>query len=420
MKRFGLSVAAGLLCLSAFGVRPASAAGPADVNGDNTVNVADALLALRASVQLDTLTPSQEAVADLSPRPGTDGRLYGDGRVDVQDAIRILQYIVGLLTLEEVAPAEPLALYTLNAGAGCSENPSATRVDLTRFFTTPQDAVNPNAFPTGKLPNHMVVRGETGYVANSLSNSLQIIDLKTHTVETVDLGEGTNPMQVAVLGEKAYVSLLLTNEVAVVNLTTRQVIERITVGSGPTGVAVTGGKVYVTNTAFNIDTFGYDPGTVSVIDPATDTVIDTLPVPVINPQDMAVDPWGLLHVVSTGNYFDIPGAVTVYNPSTDRQVGTIPVGGAPGGIAITFGGKAYLADTTKGLLSYNARTYTLLRGADQPISLGAEVWDVASDARGRLYVVEQKLNKVAILDTRNDQPIGEIPTGPCPGSVTVL
>jgi hypothetical protein len=57
-----------------------------DVNGNGRVDVADALLALRASIGLTQLTPQQAAAADLLP----------DGRVTVADATRILRLAVGL------------------------------------------------------------------------------------------------------------------------------------------------------------------------------------------------------------------------------------------------------------------------------------------------------------------------------------
>lgn len=426
MKRLRLQVAAALLCCSIGwgGIAPrAAAAIPADVNADNVVNISDALLALRAAIDLEDLTPAQEAVADLAPRPGANGRLYGDGRVDVQDAIRILQHIVGLVTREQLAPAEPTALYTLNAGVGCSQNPSVTYVDLTRYFQAPQEAVTLNAFTPGSLPYHMAVRGNTGYLANSGDNTLQIIDLAANEVSaTVDLGPGTGPSQVAVAGEKAYVTLLFTGEVAVVDLNRREMIGTIPTGSGATGAIEAGGKIYVTNTAFawNPETNSaiYGPGTVSVIDPARDEVVNTLPVP-INPQFMEVDPWGLLHVVSTGNYFDVPGSVTVFNPATDAKIGEVPIGGTPGSLTITLDGKAYLADTVNGVLTYDARTFNVLRGPGQAIRIDPEAWAVESDTRGRVYVEVIKSDKVVVLDSFTDEPITEIPVGPCPEAITV-
>jgi YVTN family beta-propeller protein len=414
-----------LLLASALLAPPALAA-PGDVNADAAVDVRDALLVLRAAVELDTLTPGQIAAADVAPRPGAEGRLVGDGKTDVQDAIRILQDIVGLLSPADLAPAEPLTLYTLNAGDQCRDNPSVTAVDLTRYFTSPNDSVTLNAFTPGSTPNHMVVRGDTGYLANSGSNTLQIIDLKANAITgTVEIGAGTNPFQVALVGEKAYVSLLISNEVAVVDLNTRQVTKSIPVGTGPTGIVAAGGKVYVGNSGFvwNPDTSSgsYDPGTVSVIDPATDAVVNTLNV-AINPQDIAVDLQGYLHVVSLGDYTPAnPGKVTVINPATGQTVGTVAIGGTPGAIAITFDGKAYLADTSNGILTYDALSLQVLRGPDQAVKVNPQAWDLATDARGRVYVaqLDPAIGKVTVLDSRTDAVVTEIGVGPCAEGIAV-
>ncbi len=58
-----------------------------DVNGDNTVDVGDAILVLKSIVGLINLDATQFAAADVN----------GDEKVDVGDAILILRYIVGLI-----------------------------------------------------------------------------------------------------------------------------------------------------------------------------------------------------------------------------------------------------------------------------------------------------------------------------------
>ena len=74
-------VAAGGLALSALG----SSADPGDVDLDGSVTAEDALLVLRASSELDTLTAEQAELADVT---------Y-DGNINSVDALRILLYISG-------------------------------------------------------------------------------------------------------------------------------------------------------------------------------------------------------------------------------------------------------------------------------------------------------------------------------------
>lgn len=69
-----------------------------DVSLDGTVNVFDAIVALRAAVGLETLSSQQIQAGDVAPKPGAD-RPFGDGVVNVLDAVRILRSIVNLDTL---------------------------------------------------------------------------------------------------------------------------------------------------------------------------------------------------------------------------------------------------------------------------------------------------------------------------------
>lgn len=74
-----------LLSLSAV---PAFASIPGDVDGNGKVAAADARIALRAAVKLETLTPGSEAF--------TAAELTGDGKVTAADARKILRIAVKL------------------------------------------------------------------------------------------------------------------------------------------------------------------------------------------------------------------------------------------------------------------------------------------------------------------------------------
>ena len=59
---------------------------PGDLTGDDEVNYSDALLLLRATINLATLTPEQEVAADFN----------GDGAINYMDALAILRDSIGL------------------------------------------------------------------------------------------------------------------------------------------------------------------------------------------------------------------------------------------------------------------------------------------------------------------------------------
>lgn len=64
-----------------------SAVLPGDADESGTVDINDALIVLRAAMELIELTPEQEAAADVN----------GDGAVDISDALLILRFSMGLI-----------------------------------------------------------------------------------------------------------------------------------------------------------------------------------------------------------------------------------------------------------------------------------------------------------------------------------
>jgi hypothetical protein len=86
---------------------PASAVYPGDVNRNSQVGVDDAVMILRFVVGADFPTTEQIMIGDVYPlRPGIHGRTVGEEPLDVQDAITILQYSVGLLTWVDIGLGE--------------------------------------------------------------------------------------------------------------------------------------------------------------------------------------------------------------------------------------------------------------------------------------------------------------------------
>ncbi len=71
---------------------------PGDVNGDNAINIQDVTLLLQMYLDLVDPTPEQFLAGDVRPRPGTDGRTYGDGKLLGDDLNWVLRRVVGLET----------------------------------------------------------------------------------------------------------------------------------------------------------------------------------------------------------------------------------------------------------------------------------------------------------------------------------
>lgn len=106
MKLNLLLILAGVAILSSSARANTAARLLGDVNGDGQVSVADAVLTLHAIVGSVALTPDQMAAADVAPYPGTGGRLIGNGKIEVQDVIRLLQYVLGLVDRAHFGPPD--------------------------------------------------------------------------------------------------------------------------------------------------------------------------------------------------------------------------------------------------------------------------------------------------------------------------
>lgn len=89
-----------ILGLSLLVPHPASAAVLGDLSQNGRVGVEDALLALRIAVGLMPATPYDLLVGDVYPPP-QNGMPGGDGKITLADALRIIQYVVGLLDNQE-------------------------------------------------------------------------------------------------------------------------------------------------------------------------------------------------------------------------------------------------------------------------------------------------------------------------------
>jgi YVTN family beta-propeller protein len=154
-------------------------------------------------------------------------------------------------------------------------------------------------------------------------------------------------------GTDVYVANYVSNTVSVINPATNSVITTINLGGGtnPTAVAVnpTGtyaGDVYVANN---------EDGTVSVINPATNTVTATINVGSNNAEGVAVSPSGTDVYVPNGDSTHGVGTVSVIDPSTNMVIATATVGGEPEAVAVsptgTYAGDVYVANWASGTVS---------------------------------------------------------------------
>ena len=241
---------------------------------------------------------------------------------------------------------------------------------LSRINTDTNQAQN--AFATlGIIPNKVIVTEDFLWSVNSGDNAVQKINLQTgSTIANILIEAGSNPWDACFENGFLYVTGLFTNKVYKVNTHTNAVESSLTVGISPEALCAFNGKLYVTNTGgYNNN---YANSSVSVIDLSTFEVTNTIPVSA-NPQYI-VEQGGLLHVSCTGNWINTFGKVCIINPVTETVIQTLNIGGSLGGIWVKNSQQALVGDGNGlNLYQYNPESFTILNDPSNPLSPGGSV-----------------------------------------------
>lgn len=280
-----------------------------------------------------------------------------------------------------------------------SNDSRITRVDLDTGTVTPAFA------NLGSFPNRIDVgpAGRLAAVVNSGSDDVTLLQLRTASVlGTVALPAGSNPWAVAIAGRKVFVTALLGDRVYEIDPVSMSVVRSAATGKAPEGLAVAAGKLYVANTGFDFETFSYDPGSVSVFDLEGLSPVTEIPVS-LNPQDCVRAPDGRVHVVCTGDFFQIAGVVVVVDPESDLVIASLAVdGGYPGGGAISRDGIAFLNVTTPSFGSevraYDTRTLAFLHDGANPLLPSFDFFGALAVSDDRLLVPDFSSDLLLVED----------------------
>ena len=248
-------------------------------------------------------------------------------------------------------------LYVVN-----SQSRTISRIDPST------DSVNNSFASLGNVPNKIVLSEDYIWSVNSGDNAVQKISRATGaTISNIHVGNGTNPWDAILHEEYLYVTGLFSGKVYKIDTLSGSVVGNVIVGTAPEALHVIGNKLYVTNAGNYAQ--NYAGSSVSVIDLASFSVQTTIPVS-SNPQYLASHN-GLLHVSCTGNWVDVGGAICIIDPATDTLIQTINLGGTPGKIWIASPSLALVADSNGAYLySYHPETHAIIHGVQNPIPNG--------------------------------------------------
>jgi YVTN family beta-propeller protein len=195
-----------------------------------------------------------------------------------------------------------------------------TPVNTTTFATGTSIAAGASPFEMALDPGS----GNLWVADNGQNFSSEIYPSNGTLAGSVAVGPGAFGVAADPARHQMYFTLALTDGVSVVNASTRAVLKQIPIPGAsnysttyPEGIAFDAktGDLYVADTTND---------TLSVIDPATQSIVSTIPTGAM-PGQVLVDPAnGYLYVSDQG-----ASAVSVVNPANGSDFATIPVGDAP-------------------------------------------------------------------------------------------
>ena len=246
------------------------------------------------------------------------------------------------------------------------------------------------------------------YVTNNLQDTVTVINTLTNTViDTITVGQSPWGIAITPDGTRAYVASR-SGAISVIDTSTNTVITSIADSAGPLNVAITpdGSRAYVSNLL----------GSISVVDISTNTIITSFPIlhfalpgflqPAFNLFAIVLTPDGTRGYVASHS----TGDTYVFSTISNSMTGTIPTGqGSPLSIAISPNGtRVYTAniDFDAFVQVIDTATNTIIGkipAAGPPPFVG-----VTPDST-RLYI--NALGTTTVVDTSNNSIVTTILTG---------
>jgi len=275
------------------------------------------------------------------------------------------------------------------------------------------------------------------WIVESASNTVRRFSPETGEARAafIDVGNDHNPYDIALAPEadRAYITNYSANSVTVADTTTGEVLAEISDErfDGPSGVAVAGGRVFVTNVAHTGD--GFEAGSVALIDRDRREVVATLETRWKNPQfaRRIETPEGPRVAISDAGAIDrgegegefarptSPAGLELWEPGAPggppaRRTYRLGVDeaealGAPGRAQPTPDGRfLYFASATApAVFKFDLAAGEWVRGTDNPIELyeadGDALHHGAMGPNGLLFVTAFNRDALYVLDTSCDK-----------------
>lgn len=311
-----------------------------------------------------------------------------------------------------------------NEGNFGQSNASLSFFDLSakKIYNDVFDAANSDKL--GDTASDLAAGDSLALVVINGSDKVEVIHSSTFKrVKSIHFPAGSAPVHIAA-GDNGdyYVSTLYTHYLYRIDGKTLAITDSIQVGLFPDEVLVTKSNVFVSNSGFG------SGNTVSVVDAENMEVITTLHVG-YNPQAIASDAQGNIHVVCTGNVNqwdnpddDIPGGIWRINGQNLSVIDSLKLETTfyPGVLSISPANAGYFIYQNK-IVRYDAANliitdpeFIVFQNGQTPYHL------IVEDNRNSLYVLDAgdyvSRGDLIIVDL-TDQSIEKYEAGIIPGSI---
>lgn len=176
-----------------------------------------------------------------------------------------------------------------------------------------------------------------------------------------------------------------------VNQKSDTITDTVTVAPMPSAIVVSGSRAYVVSANEDANFTPLGNGILTAIDLGTMTVVGTVTLGGTNSSAGALGPDGKLYVLNTGD-FSNPGSISVVDPASLTVLETDPTLVGPGAISIDANGLAYISSFTVGTVIWNTATKSYVRGPNNPLCAPLPnnggcrgAFDAQVDSHGNVY-----------------------------------
>jgi hypothetical protein len=257
-------------------------------------------------------------------------------------------------------------------------------------------------------PNQIVVRDSLAYVIASGTDELQIIDLKRETtVDFINTGVSSNPYWMAFYDSQfVYVTLMLQNKIIKIDVLDGTIVHEMPTGVSPAGIVISDNKAYVVCSGYDFENYTFNPSKLFIYNLNDNSLINQLDVG-LNAQYAAVDNLGNIHVVATGNYYDIFGEVYIIDSGLDEIINNFSVGGSPGLINIGPDSVAYIAaagwSQSGYIFSYNTLTGEMFHDVGNPIEVGLNCLTAIPFQDSTIFAASFSTDYINVIDSTGNR-----------------